>query len=147
MDSVDVRRLMARLLNRFTSDSLVKLEDDSRQESRSNVSMPVIVVVINEDPNSDPNIKAGVTQEISCEGMAILSVHSIPHGDVIVGIGPFDDWHVLKCTCLWTTSVGYGYFKSGMHTDKVLSPLDFEPIKQYAMTLEKNAMEEPVAVG
>lgn len=138
-DSDDVHRLMGRILNRsFTSGLLMEtdLELEVRKETRSNViSMPVVVA--NDDPSGEPCIKSGITQDASCEGLAILSQGPIPYGDVIVGFGPSDDWSVLNCTCLWSASVGYGYFQSGMHINKVLSPFDYEPIKQYAAALER----------
>lgn len=150
-DSVDVRRLMARILNRsFSSGMLMDVnpEQEGRQESRSNViSMPVIAVAVDDDPSSELDIKSGVTQDISCEGLAILSKGSIPEGDVIVAFGPFDDWSVLNCTCLWTARVGYGYFQAGMHIDKVLPPHDYDPVKRYIAALEQMAIEEVAAAA
>ena len=148
---VDVRRLMARLLNKsFSSGSLVEPEHEARQESRSNVNIPVIVVVIDDDPNSDPNINTGVTHDISCEGMTILSEHSIPHGDLIVGFGPFDDWHVLKCTCLRTTSVGYGYFESAAQIGEqqnVVAPHQRHEHVQFSPLSNSTAAEAALDTG
>ena len=141
-DTVDVRRLMGRILNNsFATSCLAGPEDEARHESRSNIVVPVIVIVIEEDADCEPIIHTAITQDISCEGMAILSQTFTPTGGVIVGFGPLSDWIVLKCTCLRTSSAGYGYFKSGLQIEKVMSPADFEAIRQYLEALEDSATQ------
>ena len=143
-DAVDVHRVMGRFLNRsFASKSLTECEHEARREKRTCLVLPVIVLTANDAQSNDDAVHSGLTHNISCDGMAIFTEGKIPEGHVIVGLGPLDDWHVLKCTRLWCSAAGYGYFETGLHIDKVLPTHDLEPIRKYVAALEKTTRHQP----
>lgn len=140
---VNVRRVMARGINgEFSSNGLLMQspEHDGRQESRSDIDIPVIIVEFPDDAQAQPSIKTGITQDLSCAGLGVITDGPLPTRDLIVGIGPFDNWSVLQCRSLRTRSIGYGYLNTGLSFERVLPAQEFEAVMEYAQTLEEFAL-------
>ena len=145
--SQEIRRLMARIINgQFSSAELLmeSPERDARIETRKSLNLPVVIADYRRGSDVEPDWYSGITQDISCEGVAIMSQGPLPVGDVVLGIGPTEDWSVLQCKTLRSNSIGYGFFLSGLHVSKILPTNQYSSVLEYAQSLEPSNAAEHV---
>lgn len=117
-------------------------ERDARIETRSALNLPVVVAHYRNKSKLDPELFTAITQDLSFEGLALISQGPIPKGDVVVGIGPPDDWSVLQGKTLRSDRIGVGFFLSGVHISKILPPHEHEALLQFAHQLEQQGISQ-----
>ena len=141
-EKIKVQRTLGRILNRtlpVISHYEVDSEHDQRVESRNHRMTPVLALPLNAGDEGS-GIRIGLTQDISCQGLSLATLGKlIEKEEYVVALGKREDFNVLKCCCVRTSSLGYGYFSSGMHALEVLSAHDFAVLHELAEHLEKHA--------
>lgn len=141
-EKIRVQRTLGRVLNRTTpviSHFEVDNEHDQRLDSRNYRMTPALALpLVANDAGS--NIKIGLTQDISCQGLSLATLGKlVEQQEYAIALGKQDDFVVLRCRCVRTASLGYGYHTSGLHAIEVLSTPDFAVLQELAEHLEKHA--------
>ena len=144
-----VRRTINGFLNATTSvESHLQIDPsaDQRDDGRIDRITPVVMLPLCEDYNED-GLNLGLTRDLSCEGMAISSLGSVPVGEKLaIGIGSGDMFCALLCECVRCAPIGYGFFESGVRILEVLHSRDFFALKNFANYLERNPPKNLLAL-
>lgn len=137
----DVHRTLARILNSTVSvKSHMPIDPaaDQRIDSRITRTTPVIVLPLDQE-GEESQLTIGLTLDVSCEGMALATLGTLPKDcRLAVGLGRDDDFSVLLCECVRSVPIGFGYFSSGVLVVEVLPVNDFVALKEFAQYLEAN---------
>lgn len=134
----DVHRTVNRLLNStLTLESFVQVNADQRKDQRILRTLPVVILPLGQ--TSESELTVGLTQDLSCEGMALTTLGPLRlDSELAIGLGDGDHFTVLLCVCKRHTSLGFGFFESGIQIEEVLPARDFQPLREFAEYLEAN---------
>lgn len=134
--NVDVSRTMGRIINRsFSVRGSQPEHAEVRAETRSERTLPVMLVPMTEDPT--PKIIFAFTKDVSAAGLAVLVNERINIGGLIVVLGEPGDRSVFEGTCCHCDHKGYGCFQAGVRLDKLLKNHDYQPLIDYADAIGK----------
>lgn len=135
----DVHRTINRILNStvsIVSHMQIDAATDQRDDIRVARTTPVVILPLTNEDEED-QITMGLTQDLSCEGMAISTLGELPVGiELAIGIGSGGDFSVFLCECVRSQAIGYGFYESGVHLHELLPSKDYVPLKQFAHYLE-----------
>lgn len=140
-NKADVHRTINRILNStvsIESHMAVNSDADKRDDIRVPRTMPVVILPL-ADVSEDEQITVGLTQDLSCEGMALVTLGPLPiDTEMAVGIADGESFTVLLCESRRREAIGFGFYESGVHIKEVLPAKDFMPLREFADYLETN---------
>ena len=143
---VEIRKVMARIINRTFENPAAETPNEHRKESRCKRLVPVLVMPLG-DSDDQPKSICCFTGDISCEGISVISMVQVPVGPTLVIIGECDDRAVMRGDCRRTVHHGFGCFRSGIQLLEVLPAIDVGPVLQFAAALEASYEEEEVELA
>ena len=120
----DVHHAMIRILNESASFSapLPTDDNDQRADSRSRRTIPVIILPLGDESSA----ALGFTQDVSREGVSLLSMEALPVGEFAIAFEQDNGFMVFQCDCVQQLPMGLGCFLNGIRVIGLLPTKDFE---------------------
>lgn len=120
----EVNRIIRRLINASTPNR-VPLHGESRWESRSNRTIPVLLVPYDHNELSVSEVAYALTKNLSSQGLALVLHQPLRAEQIVVGIWSSAQAHFVSGKVRQSVALGGGFWQIGMETTKLLSAVDF----------------------
>ena len=136
----DVRRLMGRLINNTCNYDAEYKEAEYRQarsESRCERQIPVLLAPVEVQSETDTPVIIGVTRDICCLGLSVITQERIPECQSLVVIGDHASRIALQGQTRHCRHLGYGLYQSGIQLLEVLNQHSAATLIEYVDTLEE----------
>jgi len=121
------QRLLVRIMNQQHQANTVRMQD-SRQEQRSNATVPVMVVpYVDGRPVVDDAFPA-TTKDLSAVGIGIVARQAMPAEEVLIGFradNDDDDVFFIRAKVKHQERISPDFYQAGLSTIEVLRASDY----------------------
>ena len=135
---LEVHKLMRRALDK-SSPNLPRWEGESRWESRSNRTIPVLLIPYAEGELSVPEMTTALTKNLSSQGLALVLHQPFRADQVVVGFWGDGEPDFLLGKVRQNVPLGGGFWQLGLELTERLCPADcpaLQPLVPQAAKLE-----------
>jgi hypothetical protein len=116
---VEIHRVIRRLINTSTPNR-VPLQGESRWESRSNRTIPVLLVPYDHNELSASEVVYALTKNLSSQGLALVLHQPLRAEQVVVGIWSNAQAHFVSGKVRQTVVLGGGFWQLGVEMTDLL---------------------------
>ena len=119
----EAQRLLVRILNQQHQTN-VRMSD-VRQEQRSNLTVPVVIVpYVKGKPVIDEAVHA-TTRDLSSAGIGLVADQLIPTPEVLIGFRSDEEAFFIRATVKYQERISANFFQIGASASEVLHASDY----------------------
>jgi hypothetical protein len=116
----ELYRVIRRLINASTPNR-IPLQGESRWESRSNRTIPVLLVPYDDNEISVGEAAYALSKNMSCGGLALVLHQPLRAEQVVVGIWSNEQAHFVSAAVRQVVPLGGGFWQIGVEARELLS--------------------------
>jgi hypothetical protein len=117
----ELHRVIRRLINASTPNRAPS-QGESRWESRSNRTIPVLLVPYDDNVLSTGELAYALSKNMSTRGLALVLHQPLRAEQVVVGIWSNQQAHFVLATVRQSGPLGGGFWQIGLEAKELLSP-------------------------
>lgn len=144
-----VHKVIRRLINNSTPGR-IPLEGDARWETRSNRTIPVLLVPYDHNEVSVDEAAYALSKNLSSQGLALVLSQPFRAEQVVVAFWSGDEAHFVLGRVRQNVPLGGGFWQLGLEAMELLPPGDSEDLMRLvplAARLDPSVPCEPLPVG
>ena len=126
---VAVQTFILKLVNNNCSE-LQRLVEGPRLEHRVNMTVPVVVIPLENDQPQMERVFAAVTREIATAGLSLVLSEPRAPDEVILAFRWEGDMYFIKAKAVHLNPMGAGFYQLGFRLLEMVHPSDVPELKK-----------------